>query len=130
MFSTSDMAIIGSLIKTQIEPIYILYVVEGIDINQDTFNANVGYHVIPQYGPLDGYLQRLSNEIRGARFHSINTIRDHNGTDLEETLNFQNLYAEAVCKCLEARFSDNDIVLAFKILNSLSMLSKKVNLNS
>ena len=57
-------------------------------------------------------------------------IRDPNGIDLEEALNFQKSYAEAVCKCLEARFSDNGIISAFKILNPSNMPSKRVGLNS
>ena len=121
---------IGSLIRTQIESICMLYVIDSTDLNQDTFNANVGYHVIPQYGPPGGYLQRLSSEIRGSKFHSVDMIRDPNGIDLEEALNFQKSYAEAVCKCLEARFSDNGIISAFKILNPSNMPSKRVGLSS
>ena len=116
--------------RIQIESIRMLYVVNNTDMNQNTFNANVGYYVIPQYGPLGGYLQRLSSEIRGSRFHSVDMIRDPNGVDLKEALNFQKSYAEVVYKCLEARFSDNDIISAFKILNPSNMPSKKVGLNS
>ena len=46
---------------------------------------------------------------------------DPNGIDSEETLKFQKSCAEAVCKCLEARFSDNGIILTFKILNPSNM---------
>ena len=49
-------------------------------------------------------------------------IRDPNGIDLEEALNFHKSYAEVVCKCLEARFSDNDIISYFIILNPSNML--------
>ena len=45
-------------------------------------------------------------------------------------MNFQKSYAEAVCKCLEARLSDNDIISAFKILDPSNMPSKRVGLNS
>ena len=83
-----DVTTIGSLIKTQIESICMLYIVNSTDLNQDTINANVSYHVIPQYGPPGGYLQRLSSEIRGSRYHSVDMIRDPNGIDLEEALNF------------------------------------------
>ena len=51
-----DVTIIGCLIRTQIESICMLYVVDSTDSNEDTFNTNVGYHVIPQYGFLGGYL--------------------------------------------------------------------------
>ena len=57
-------------------------------------------------------------------------IREPDGIDLKKALNFQKSYAEAVCKCLEARFSDNGIILAFKILNPSNMPSKRVGLNS
>ena len=76
-----DVTTIGSLIRTQIESIHMLYVVDSTNLNQDTFNANVGYYVIPQYGPPGGYLQRLSSEIRGSRFHYVDMIRDPNGID-------------------------------------------------
>ena len=79
---------IGSLIKTQIESIRMLYVVDSTHLNKDTSNIDVGYHIIPQYGPLGGYLQRLSSELKRSRFHSMDMIRDPNGIDLEEALNF------------------------------------------
>ena len=60
----------------------------------------------------------------------MDMIRDPNGIDLEEALNFQKSYAKVVCKCLEARFSDKRIILAFKILNPSNMSSKRVGLNS
>ena len=60
----------------------------------------------------------------------MDMIRDPNGIDLEEALNFQKSYAEIICKCLEARFSDNGIISAFKILNPSNMHSKRVDLNS
>ena len=86
-----DVTTVGSLIRTQIESIRMLYIVDNTDLNQDTFNVDVGYHIILQYGPLSGYLQRLSSEIRGSRFHSMDMIRDPNGIDLEKALNFQKI---------------------------------------
>ena len=56
-------------------------------------------------------------------------IKDAIDVDLEKALSFQKSYAEVVCKCLEARFSNNDIVLAFKSLNSFNVPSKMVDLN-
>ena len=125
-----DVTTVGSLIKTEIESIHMVYVVDNTNLNQDTFNVDVIYHIIPQYGPFGGYFQRLSSEIRGSKFHSIDMIRDSNRIDLEEALNFQKSYVEAVCNCLEARFSDNDIISAFKILNPSNMPLKRVGLNS
>ena len=51
-----DVTTIGSLIRTQIQSIRMLYVVDSIDLNQDTLNANVDYLVISQYGPPGEYL--------------------------------------------------------------------------
>ena len=42
-----------------------LYVVDNTDSNQENFNQNYDYHVIPNHGPQGGYLQRLSLEIKG-----------------------------------------------------------------
>ena len=91
-----DVTTIGSLIKIQIESIRMLYVVDSTNMNQDTFTANIGYHVILQYGHRGGYLQRLSSEIRGSRFYFVDMIRDLNGIDLEEALNFHKSYVEVV----------------------------------
>ena len=107
-----------------------LYVVESNDLNQNTFNTSINYYVILQYDPLGGYLQRLSNKIREAKFHSVGMIRDPNGVDLEKTLSFQKSYIVAICKCLEARFSDNSIISALEILYLSNMSSKRVGLNS
>ena len=58
---------IGSLVKTQNESICMLYVADNTDSNQETFNENYGYHVIPNHGPQGGYLQKLSAEIKGGK---------------------------------------------------------------
>ena len=125
-----DVITIGFLVGTQIDSIHILYVVENTNLDQDAFNANTNYHIIPQYGLPCRYLQRLSSEIRRAKFHFVHMIRDPNEIDLEEALSFQKSYVEYVCKCLEARFSDNSIVLAFKILNPSNMPFKRIDMYS
>jgi len=125
-----DVTTLGSIVRTEIESIRMLYIMENTDLNECTFNASTGYHVIPSFGPPNGYLMRLSSEIRGSKFHSIDMIRDRTGVDLEEALVFQKTYAEAVCRALEARFSDNDIISAFSVLNPSNMPSKRVGLNS
>ena len=78
-------------------------------MNQDNFNTTIDFHIIPQYDPLGGCVQRLPSEIREAKFYSMNIIRDHSGGDLEKALNFQKSYSKDVCKCLEVRFCDNNI---------------------
>ena len=50
-------------------------------------------------------------------------IRDRNGVDLEEAITFQVCFAEEICKGLENRFKDNDIVSCFKILNPVELPS-------
>ena len=94
---------------------------DSCDLNQDIFNSSSGFPIIPQFGPSCGYLQRLSSEIRGSKFHSIDLIQDPLGRDLESVLDFQKIYFEAVCSALEAKFVDNDIINCFKILNPLHM---------
>jgi len=73
---------------------------------------------------------RLSTEIRRAKFHSVDMIRDRTRADLKEAHVFQKVYVEAVCRVLEARFSNNDIIFVFSILNPSNMPSKMVGLYS
>ena len=57
-------------------------------MNECTLNENTSYHVIPSFAPLNRYLMRLSSEIRGAKFHYVDVIRDRTLVDLEEALVF------------------------------------------
>jgi len=50
--------------------------------------------------------------------------------DLVEALAFQTSFAEEVCKGLEARFQDNDVIGCFKILNLCELRSKQVGMKS
>ena len=52
-----------------------LYGIDNTDLNQDIFNNFFGYYVISDLGPQGGYLQRLSFDIRGVKFHKIDMIR-------------------------------------------------------
>jgi Domain of unknown function (DUF4371)/hAT family C-terminal dimerisation region len=125
-----DISCIGSIVKTEIATIRMCFLIDTCDLNQDTFNPSTGFHIIPEFGPPSGYLRRLSSEIRGAKFHTIDMIRDPSGVDLEAALFFQKMYAEAVCMALEARFVDNDVIDAFKILNPIHMPQRQVGLSS
>jgi hypothetical protein len=125
-----DISTIGSIVKSEIATIRMCFVMDSCDLNQDTFNSSSGFPILPQFGPPSGYLQRLSSEIRGSKFHSIDLIRDPLGCDLESALDFQKTYSEAVCSALEARFVDNDIIDCFKILNPLHMPRRQVGLAS
>ena len=52
------------------------------------------------------------------------------GADLEVALSFQRCYVETVCEALFARFEDNNVIDAFKILNPIHMPQRQVGLNS
>jgi len=65
--------------------------------NQDTFNPNIGFHILPEFGPLGGYFHHLSSEIKGSKFHSVEMTRDPIGFAFEATLTFQKSYAKAIC---------------------------------
>ena len=71
-----DTTILGSIVRNEIESIRLLYIMENTDLNECTFNESTCYHVIPSFGPPNGYLMRLSSEIREAKFHLINMIRN------------------------------------------------------
>ena len=113
-----DVTTIDSIVRTEIAQIRMFFIVEQTDLNALTFNENTGYHVIPEYGPLGGYLRKLSSEIHGKMYHSFEMDRSILGDDLEETLKFQHAFAEAVCIGLDARFVDNDLISCFKNLKS------------
>jgi hypothetical protein len=125
-----DVSCVGSIVKTEIASIRMCFLIDSCDLNQDTFNPDIGFHIIPEFGPPSGYLRRLASEIRGAKFHTIEMVRDPNGADLEAALSFQKMYVESVCKALEARFVDNDIIDAFKIFNPIHMPQRQVGLAS
>ena len=67
--------------------------VDVCDLNQETFNPSLRFHVIPEFGPPSGFLRRLSSEIRRSKFHSLDMIRDPSGANSEVALYFQRLYA-------------------------------------
>ena len=100
---------------------------DSCDLNQDTFNPSMGFHVISEFGPPGGYLQHLPTEIWRSKFHSIQMTMDPLEADLEATLSFQRCYAEVVCEALFSRFKDNDVVDAF---NPIHMPQRQVGLNS
>ena len=125
-----DVTTIGSIVRTEIAQIRMLFIVEQTDLNASTFNENTGYHVIPEYGPLGGHLRKLSSEIHGKMYHGFEMDRSRLGDDLEEALKFQHAFAEAVCVGLAARFVDNDLISCFKILNPTNMPSKQIGLQN
>ena len=46
-------------------------------------------------------------------FHDIAMFRSRLGTNLEEALQFQHSFAEAVYEGLEAQFQDNNLISCF-----------------
>ena len=81
-----------------------LYVIENIDLNQETFNFNTNYHVISNHGPPNGYLQMLPNEIRGAKYHYIEIIREPSDIDLKHALAFQKIICLTYLQYLKGYF--------------------------
>ena len=107
-----------------------MFVNEIANLNASTFNEETRFHILPDFGPHGGYLKRLSSEIRGGRFHSVEMVRDRTGADLEEALLFQKFFAEAVIDALETHFGDNGVIGCFKILSPSNMPVRQVGLKS
>ena len=49
-----DVTTLGSIVRIEIESIFMLYIMENTDLNEYTFNENTCYHIIPSFGPSDG----------------------------------------------------------------------------
>jgi hypothetical protein len=125
-----DVTTVGSIVHSEIAQIRMLFIVETTDLNAQTFNEESGYHVLPEYGSFGGLLRKLSSEIRGNMYHGFEIQRSRLEVDLKETLQFQRSFVEVVCDCLQARFTDNDLIFCFKILNPSNMPSKQIGLQS
>ena len=63
-----DVSTVVELVKAEITLIHMLFIIEFIYFNTYIFNEEIGY-IIPDFGPLGGYLERLSSEIRGAKYY-------------------------------------------------------------
>lgn len=59
-----------------------------MDLNNSTFNEKTGYHIVPEFGPQGGYLEWLSSEIKGNKFHNIGMIHDRMGQYLLDVVVF------------------------------------------
>jgi hypothetical protein len=86
-----------------------LYVIESANVNMDTFNESIGFHILPNFGPHGGYLKWLFSEIRSNKYHNVEMIRDSTGANLEGALMFQKNLTEAVVLGLENCFDDHGI---------------------
>ena len=63
-------------------------------------------------------------------FHSFQLTRSRFGINLEEALMFQKKLRKLFVSALDARFSDNDLISCFKILNLTNMPSGQVGLQN
>lgn len=66
-----DVITIGSIVRTKVAQIRLLFIIDTCDLNADVFNESTGFHVLPDYGPDDGYLRRLQSKLRGSMFHEF-----------------------------------------------------------
>ena len=71
-----DISSVGSVIKTKITQIRMLFMDEQIDLNAVMFNEDTQYHVLLEFRPFGGYMRRFATQIRGSRFLSIDMVRD------------------------------------------------------
>jgi len=66
-----DVTTIGSIVRSEIAQIKMMFIVESTDLNASTFNEDIGYHVIPEYGPLGGQLRKLQSKIHGKMYYGF-----------------------------------------------------------
>jgi hypothetical protein len=63
-----DVSTVGVLVKAEIILICMLFIIEFTYFNAYNFNEEISY-IISDFGLLGGYLETLSSEIRGAKYH-------------------------------------------------------------
>jgi len=84
-----DVSCIGSLIKTKIAQIQVLFVDDSTDLKGATFNESIGFHILLDFGPPRGYMRRLQSEICDSMYHGVEINKDR--IDLEVAISFQNV---------------------------------------
>lgn len=119
---------IGSVIKVDIVQIHILFIEETMNLNNETFNEQTWYHILPEFGSQREYLRRLSSDIRGGKYYDIEMIRDITWHNFIDIVTFQKKFALVVCNALESRFEDNHIMITFKVLGLTNIPSRQINL--
>ncbi|KAI5065389.1 hypothetical protein GOP47_0020084 [Adiantum capillus-veneris] len=75
-----------------------------------------GYPIMPDYGATNGYMYALRTSLKGDMFFGQKIMRDVEGVDLQNALDFQFKYAKKLCESLEKCFVDNSTLHAIKIL--------------
>ena len=83
-----DISAIGSIIATKIAQLCMLFVNKSANLNASTFNEDIGFYILPNFGPRGDYLKKISSEIGGGRFHNVEMIKNRIGPDLKEALSF------------------------------------------
>ena len=84
-----DVTTVGSIVRIEMVQICMMFIVDSCDLNADVFNESISYHILSNYGPHGGYLNRLQSEIRDSMFHIFQGTRSRFGVDLEKALIFQ-----------------------------------------
>ena len=95
-----DVTTVGSIVRTEVAQIRMMFIVDSCDLNADVFNDSIGFHVLRDYSPPSEYLKRLQSEVKGSMFHSFQMTRSRLGANLEETLLFQKNFAQSVVQPL------------------------------
>ena len=125
-----DVSSIGSVIRTGVTSLQLMFITDSTNMNAHTFNDDAGYHILLDFGPDEGFLKRLPSKICGSKYHDMDMVRDRLGRDLKEVLAFQRYFTEPVIVALEVRFVDNNLMGYFKILSPANMPAKQVGLKS
>jgi len=89
--------LIRSIVKTKITSIRLCFLIDYFDLNHDTFNSRVDFHVKFEFKPLPIYLRCLHRKTWGDKFHSIQISKDPSRIDLEIALSIQKLSTKVRC---------------------------------
>ena len=114
-----DVSSIGSMIKTKVTPLQIMFIIEKTNLN-----------VLPNFGHDGGFLKWLLLEICGSKYHDVDMVHDCFSRDLEKALAFQKYFTKAIIEVLEVTFVDNNLMDFFNILSLANMRAKQVGLES
>ncbi|KAH7279667.1 hypothetical protein KP509_37G029500 [Ceratopteris richardii] len=77
---------------------------------------DMGYGIIPDYGPLDGQLSTLCASMQGNTYRSMFVQRDLDGLDMEKAIASQKEFTNIVIENLMERFPHRGITSCFKAL--------------
>ncbi|KAH7279663.1 hypothetical protein KP509_37G029100 [Ceratopteris richardii] len=77
---------------------------------------DMGYGIIPDYGPLDGQLSAQLASMQGNMYRSMVVQRDLDGLDMEKAIASQKDFTNIVIENLMERFPDRGITSCFKAL--------------